>query len=60
MRRKINKFSMKNDDDLKVILEQMSTIKNHYAGSGVVIEDEDLMASVMEKAPKRYASVLVA
>ena len=58
MRRKMNEVSMKNDDDPKVIFEQISTIRNHYAGSGVVVEDEDLMASVMEKAPAQYASVL--
>jgi len=58
MRRKMNKVSMKNDDDPKVIFDQISTIRNHYAGSGVVIEDEDLMASVMEKAPTQYASGL--
>ena len=35
-RRKMNKVSMKNYDDLKVIFEQISTIRNYYAGSGVV------------------------
>ena len=58
MRRKLNVVRMKNDDDPKVIFEQISTIRNHYAGSGVVVKDEDLMASVMEKAPEKYASVL--
>ena len=51
MRRKMNEVSMKNDDDPKVIFEQILTIRNHYADSGVVVEDEYLMASVMEKAP---------
>ena len=58
MRRNMNEISMKNDDDPKVIFEQISTIRNHYAGSGVVVEEEDLMASEMEKAPERYTSVL--
>ena len=58
MRIKMHKVSMKNDDDPKVIFEQISTIRNHYAGSGVVVEDKDLMVSVMEKAPERYASVI--
>ena len=58
MRRKMNEVSMKNDDDPKVIFEQISIIRNHYAGSGVVVEEEDLMDSIMEKAPERYASVL--
>ena len=57
-RRKMNEVIMKNDDDRKVIFEQISTRRNHCTGSGVVVEDEDLMASVMEKAPERYASVL--
>ena len=51
MRRKMNEVSMKNDDDPKVIFEQISTIRNHYVCSGVVVEDEYLMASVMEKDP---------
>ena len=54
----MNEVSMKNDDDRKVIFEQISTRRNHCTGSEVVVEDEDLMASVMEKAPERYASVL--
>ena len=51
MRRKMNEVSMKNDDDPKVIFEKILTIRNYYADSGVVVEDEYLMASVMEKAP---------
>ena len=58
-RRKLNEVSMNNYDDPKVIFEQMSTIKNHYAGSGVVVKDEDLMASITEKVPDKYTSNLV-
>ena len=59
MRRKMNEVSMMNDDDPKVIFKQISTIRNHYAGLCIVVEDEDLMTSVMEKALAQYASVLV-
>ena len=41
-----------------MIFEQISTIKNHYAGLGVEVKNEDLMASIMEEAPEKYASVL--
>ena len=54
----MNEVSMKNGDDPNVIFDQISTLRNHYAGSGLVVEDKDLMVSVMGKAPERYTSII--
>jgi hypothetical protein len=59
LRQMLNKVSMKPNGNPAVIFEQISTIKNRYCnGSTRTIDDEDLIAVVLDAATKEYSSIL--
>jgi hypothetical protein len=58
LRQMLNKVSMKQNDDPRVIFEQISTIENRYTTGTQRIEKEDLIAVVLDAANKDYQAVL--
>jgi predicted pyridoxine 5'-phosphate oxidase superfamily flavin-nucleotide-binding protein len=59
LRQMLNKVSMKPNSNPAVIFEQISTIKNRYCnGTTRTIDDEDLIAVVLEALTKEYSSIL--
>ena len=58
LRQQLNKISMKGTDDPMKLFEQISAIKNRYNTATKKIEEEDLIATVLEKAPKEYQALL--
>ena len=58
MRQALNKVSMKDHDDPRTLFEQISTIENKYAGFTKKVEEEDLLAAVIDAAPAAYKPLL--
>ena len=56
--KKLNKVEMKKKDDPKSLFEQIAKIKNWYNNGNRKVPDAQLIAIVLSKAPKEYASVL--
>jgi hypothetical protein len=54
----LKKVLMKQNDDPRVIFEQISTIKNRYTMATQQIEKEDLIAVVLDAANKNYQAIL--
>ena len=54
LRKMLNKVSMKKTENPAVIFEQLSSINNRYNTSTKQIDEEDLIAVVLEVAPKEY------
>jgi hypothetical protein len=54
----LNKVSMKPNSNPAVIFEQISTIKNRYCAGTRTIDNEDLIAVVLDAATKEYSSIL--
>jgi len=57
-RGRLSELTMKKDDEPKTMFENIASIKNMFREANFVINDEDLIAVVMEKAPHQYASVI--
>jgi hypothetical protein len=60
MRTRLNNVSMKNNQDPKVMFDQLASIENAYNTASRQIDQDDLIAVVLEKAPKEYKSILTA
>ena len=60
MRTRLNNVSMKNNQDPKVLFDQLASIENAYNTTTRQIDQDDLIAVVLEKAPKDYKSILTA
>lgn len=60
MRTRLNNVCMKNNQDPKVLFDQLASIENAYNTASRQIDQDDLIAVVLEKAPKDYKSILTA
>jgi hypothetical protein len=60
LRNKLNNLSMADGDDPKILFEEISTIENRYNIGTNRVDEADLIALVMQKAPKMYKSVIAA
>ena len=60
MRQGLNKVSMKKDEDPTTLFEQLSAIENAYNTESRKIDEDDLVAVILDKAPKEYKSVITA
>ena len=49
---------MKRDDEPKMLFEKIAAIKNMFCEANFAINEEDLIAVVMEKASNQYASII--
>ena len=58
LRQMLNKVSMKKEQDPASIFEQLSSIKNRYNTKKSTIDEADLIAVVLDAAPKEYQAVL--
>jgi hypothetical protein len=54
----LGEVSMKQKEDPAVIFEQIGSIENRYSDGTTTISNEELMAVVLNAAPKEYKSVL--
>jgi len=58
VRQKLSKLKMSTNGDPKTLFEKIQTILN--SAVSVKVDDEDLVAIVLQLAPKNYAQVLTA
>ena len=58
LRQKLNKVSMKKGQDPSTIFEQICSIENQYNAPGKHIEEDDLIAVVLDAATAEYQPVL--
>jgi hypothetical protein len=58
LRRALNAVSMKKEDDPAILFEPISATENKYDSVNYQIPKEDRIATVLEKAPKEYGTVL--
>ena len=58
LRQALNKISMKANEDPCTLFEQISTIENWYNNETCKVDQDDLIATVIDAAPKEYSSVL--
>ncbi len=61
-RQKLNKIKMKKNEDPAKLFEQISQIENKYRynTAAFTIDEADLIAVVLDAAPKEYQAVLTA
>jgi len=60
LRQELNSIKMKKEDNPSVLFEALSGIENKYNTAAYKVPSEDLIAAVLEKAPKEYSSLLTA
>ena len=53
----LNKLKWKSEADPDLFFEELATVQNQYAPSAP-ISDDNLIATAMEKAPKKYSSLI--
>ncbi len=58
MRKQLNKVSMKQKDDPNVLFDKLASIKHQYDTVTKKIEEEDLIAIVLDVAPAQYQQML--
>ena len=58
LRHQLNQITMKPNKDPKRLFEKIRTIKNIYNGLNCKIDEEDLIALVLNVAPEKYKAVL--
>ena len=59
LRRRLNRVEMSKTDDPTEVFEQISSIKNAFqTNNNQTVDEEDLLATILEKAPEEYASIL--
>ena len=59
LRQRLNRVEMSKTDDPSELFEQISSIKNAFQTNNTqTVDEEDLLATVLEKAPEEYASIL--
>ena len=55
---RLNRVKMGKTDDPIELFEQIASIKNAFQTNKQTVDEEDLLATVLEKAPEEYASIL--
>jgi hypothetical protein len=60
MRTKLSQVSMKNEEDPRVLFSQLASIQSAYNNTTRKIDQDDLIAVVLEKASEKYKSILTA
>ena len=60
LRKALALLQMKRTEDPTNLFEKISTIENTYASTQITISQDDLLAVVLDKAPKEYAAVITA
>ena len=58
LRRALSAISMKKDEDPEVLFEAISALENKYNTAVYRIPDEEKIATILEKAPAEYTSLL--
>src|SRR5687767_15318967 len=58
MRQALNGVTMRLEDNPVSLFETLSGIKNRYQSASVKVLDEELIATVLEKDPQEYSTVL--
>ena len=56
LRRELGRISMKKEEDPTTLFDQLSTIENKYIGQS--INEKDMIAVILDTAPKEYATTL--
>jgi hypothetical protein len=56
--RRLSEVKLKESEEPKVLFEQLASIRNMFSKAAFKINEEDLIAVVMEKAPHKYATVM--
>jgi hypothetical protein len=57
-RERLAKVSMKDNEDPKVLIEKLDEIRNMYSHANFVVQEVDLVAVAMQKAPDVYKAAL--
>ena len=60
LRQQLSRVTLKKNKDLAKLFEQLAAIKNRYNTSEKQIDEEELIATILEKAPNKYQSLLTA
>jgi hypothetical protein len=60
MRTKLSKVTMKQNDDPRLLFNQLASIQSEYRSVTQKIDQYDLIAVVLENAPEKYKSILTA
>jgi hypothetical protein len=58
VRQEMNKIKMKKNDDPATLFEQISSVTNRYQSSTSAINEEDMIAVILDAAPAEYQAVL--
>jgi hypothetical protein len=58
LRKRLNRVTMKANDNPSAIFEMLSTIQNRYNAGGRPISEDDLIAVIISAAPKQYQAVI--
>jgi hypothetical protein len=54
MRTLLNQVSMKTHDDPRALFDQLASIQSAYNDATMLIDPDDLVAVILEKAPDEY------
>jgi hypothetical protein len=57
---KLSQVSMKNEEDPRVLFSQLALIQSAYNNTTRKVDQDDLTAVVLEKAPEKYKSIQTA
>jgi hypothetical protein len=60
MRQKLSQVTMKDGDDPRVLFNQLASIQSAYNNASWKIDNDDLIAVVLEQAPSNYKYILTA
>jgi hypothetical protein len=60
LRSKLSNVTMKADEDPRTLFNQLASIQSVYNNAARKIDQDDLIAVVLEKAPEKYKSILTA
>jgi hypothetical protein len=58
LRQEMNKIKMKKNDDPATLFEQISSVTNRYQSSTSAVNEEDMIAVILDAAPAEYQAVL--
>eukprot|EP00957_Ditylum_brightwellii_P066161 5020720-Ditylum_brightwellii.AAC.1 len=58
LRRALNSVFMKKKDDQGILFEQISRLQNRYNTASFQVSMEEQIATVLDKAPTEYSTVL--
>ena len=60
LRQRLNQIKMNKNEDPKTLFEQIGAVRNAYNTRAKKIDEEDLIAVILDAAPERYQAVLTA